>query len=365
MATLVATALDMGRGRLRRTMSAPRPAHHAEVRPTPWAGARVVTLSSARSFGRHWHEGWGLGLVEVGAQRSYSGRGEVEAVAGDVIATNPGETHDGRPLDGHPRRWRMLLLEAVPGLPWSGADEGLPDLQRAPLLLPVQRRPALAAQLRTLHARLADRAAMTATSATSAMSARAATTGAGAPARPGPHDPTSGLRWPTGDLTPHLPTPHLPPDLTHLACDEALAAVLHGFAAAGPADARPEHAPATPASRADPLLQRVRERLALCDGPPPGLAELATDAGLDRYRLLRRFQAAWGLPPHAWALQHRLALAHARVLRGEAVAEVAAALGFTDQSHLHRHFVRSYGYTPGALRRCAAMPYKTARRAAA
>lgn len=65
---------------------------------------------SARSFPRHAHDQFGLGVVMSGSQRSWSGRGQVEAAAGDVITTNPGEMHDGAPGDGQRRAWRMLYL---------------------------------------------------------------------------------------------------------------------------------------------------------------------------------------------------------------------------------------------------------------
>jgi AraC-like DNA-binding protein len=38
--------------------------------------------------------------------------------------------------------------------------------------------------------------------------------------------------------------------------------------------------------------------------------------------------------------------ARRRLLDGEPVADVAAAVGFHDQSHLHRHFTRLVGTTP-------------------
>ena len=45
----------------------------------------------------------------VGAQRSWSGRGTVEASAGDLITVNPGEVHDGAPI-GTGRTWAMLYV---------------------------------------------------------------------------------------------------------------------------------------------------------------------------------------------------------------------------------------------------------------
>lgn len=75
------------------------------------AGVEVVVADSARTFGRHTHEQFGIGLIERGAQKSASGRGPVEAGAGDIITVNPGEVHDGQPFDASGRRWRMLYLE--------------------------------------------------------------------------------------------------------------------------------------------------------------------------------------------------------------------------------------------------------------
>jgi transcriptional regulator GlxA family with amidase domain len=34
---------------------------------------------------------------------------------------------------------------------------------------------------------------------------------------------------------------------------------------------------------------------------------------------------------------------------GCTLAEVAVACGFADQPHLNRHFLRTYGYSPGLL----------------
>lgn len=37
----------------------------------------------------------------------------VSASVGDVIMANPGEMHDGMPLDSNPRRWRMIYIDPV------------------------------------------------------------------------------------------------------------------------------------------------------------------------------------------------------------------------------------------------------------
>lgn len=78
---------------------------------TPWPGVFCTHIDSSRHYGRHWHTTFGIGYVEHGAQRSASGRGSVDAYAGDVITVNPGEVHDGRPLGGPSRRWRIVYFE--------------------------------------------------------------------------------------------------------------------------------------------------------------------------------------------------------------------------------------------------------------
>jgi AraC-like DNA-binding protein len=62
---------------------------------------------------------------------------------------------------------------------------------------------------------------------------------------------------------------------------------------------------------------------------------------------VRRFKSEVGLPPHTYQIALRLQLARRLIERGTRPADAAAEAGFTDQSHLHRHF-RRMGMTPGA-----------------
>lgn len=68
-------------------------------------------------------------------------------------------------------------------------------------------------------------------------------------------------------------------------------------------------------------------------------------------QLVRGFTAAFGLPPHRYLTGRRVELARRRLLDGEPIAAVAVAVGFHDQAHLHRHFVRYVGTTPGRFAR--------------
>jgi len=77
-----------------------------------------------------------------------------------------------------------------------------------------------------------------------------------------------------------------------------------------------------------------------------GLDELATAAGIGKFRLIRLFRERTGLPPHALQIAHRIRAARRLLETGETIAQAARATGFADQSHLHRHFQRSLGLTP-------------------
>ena len=68
---------------------------------------------------------------------------------------------------------------------------------------------------------------------------------------------------------------------------------------------------------------------------------------LSRFHLIRVFREAVGIPPHAYLRQVRVQRAKSLFFTGKSIAEIAAATGFTDQSHLTRWFKRLWGFTPG------------------
>jgi AraC-like DNA-binding protein len=83
------------------------------------------------------------------------------------------------------------------------------------------------------------------------------------------------------------------------------------------------------------------------------LEQLEAEIGLSRFYLVRRFRAEVGMPPHAFQLAMRLDRARVLVAQGMPLADVASRCGFTDQSHLTRHFRRATGVAPGAYARSA------------
>jgi AraC-like DNA-binding protein len=103
--------------------------------------------------------------------------------------------------------------------------------------------------------------------------------------------------------------------------------------------------------RDDRALRVAGEYLAAHVDRNVGLDELAAVAGVGKFRLVRLFRERLGRPPHAVALAHRIHRARRLLEQGEPIAGIAAATGFADQSHLHRHFRRSLGLSPGEYRR--------------
>jgi AraC-like DNA-binding protein len=86
------------------------------------------------------------------------------------------------------------------------------------------------------------------------------------------------------------------------------------------------------------------------------LDDLARVAGTSKFHLVRQFRAITGVPPHTFQIGQRVRQARRLLETGTAAAEVAVMTGFVDQSHLHRHFTRRLGITPGRYARAFADP---------
>ena len=258
--------------------------------PSRQPGLFGVIATTRRTFARHSHDEYGIGLIEAGAQRSLSGRGTVEAGPGAVITVNPGEIHDGAPIGDGARRWRMAYLEAgLVRAAWNDISGAPPaDFEFA---LPAQRDGPAAALLRALFQAQDDAS---------------------------PDGPALGEQ-----------------------------ALLRLLARLGTRHPRAERG--VPAA-----LGAAKARIDADPAAPVTLAELAQECGLSRFQTLRGFVRATGFTPHAYILQRRLDLARALIRQRLKLAEAALEAGFADQSHLNRVFTRRHGYAPGAYARAFA-----------
>ncbi len=272
--------------------------HRSDVVATPLPGVFVTLTDSARRFPRHWHGNHGLGVVDRGAQRSASGRGVIEAFAGQCISHNPGEVHDGMPIGGTARRWRMFHIEPA-ALARLFSVSSSADLEWHS---PVMDDGALRAAL--------ERAFAVSMALGSAQR------------RSGPAD----------------------------------AALLEEALLLAVGQAAPQARSPRAGQRGSETLALVVERLADDLRQAPTLDELAALAGTSRYTLVRQFGRRHGLPPMAWLLQLRLQRARERIAAGWGLADTALSCGFSDQSHLTRLFTRQFGFTPGSWRKATVDP---------
>lgn len=251
------------------------------------AGVEAVAAETRHSFPRHTHEQFGIGVIERGAQISASGRGPVEAGAGDTITVNPGEVHDGAPIGDAGRSWSMLYFEpAVIAEVVRDISQG--KAEAGEFADPVIRNADIACRFRALFGSV---------------------TAAG-----------------TGDMA--------------IRREEALLLLMAGAMRERAGGDRPSPVPAG--------VGRARS---LIDDDPAAaisLADLARESGLSRFQVLRAFAGATGLTPHAYLVQRRVAAARRLIAAGVPLAEAALASGFADQSHMTRIFVRKYGVSPGA-----------------
>ncbi|WP_437614963.1 AraC family ligand binding domain-containing protein [Erwinia sp. V71] len=97
---------------------------------------------------------------------------------------------------------------------------------------------------------------------------------------------------------------------------------------------------------AAPRFEQVRDYLRANVGRNITLAELAALVSLSPYHFLRQFKRQYHVTPHQMLMAFRLYDAKQLLTRGMAAAEVAAAVGLTDQAHLTRTFAQRYGITP-------------------
>lgn len=76
------------------------------------------------------------------------------------------------------------------------------------------------------------------------------------------------------------------------------------------------------------------------------LEELERHSGRDRWSLSRDFRLLFGTSPYRYLTMRRLDLVRSLLLQGHTLVGAALLAGFTDQSHMTRHFGKTYGLSP-------------------
>lgn len=264
----------------------------ARYRRAPELGGEAMAAHFvAHVYHRHSHDTYSFGVTEDGAQ-AFRCRGAAHvSTAGQVMAFNPDDPHDGHA--GEPAGFTYRMVHVDPAVVRDVLAQAAAPRPGLPLFAaPVLQDPRLAARVR-----------------------RAAVAMLG------------------GDAGP-------------LAAQEALdglvlAAARHATGATG----------WEPACAGDTAVGAVRDLLHACYAEPVTADDLARVAGRSRFQVYRQFRQRYGLSPSTYQRQLRLRAARRALAAGRPAAEVAAAVGFADQAHLTRWFRRTYGITPAVYQR--------------
>jgi transcriptional regulator of acetoin/glycerol metabolism/AraC-like DNA-binding protein len=149
------------------------------------------------------------------------------------------------------------------------------------------------------------------------------------------------------------PTLVTPPENTLDARRSRTSAALHTRPRLNVLASLRQRAPAAQARGGLPpgAMRRVREYVDAHLGESMDLAELASIAGLSVFHFARQFKQSAGVTPHSYLVQRRVERAQDLLARTDlALSEIAVAAGFSDQSHLARHFRQMLGTTPREFR---------------
>ncbi len=239
------------------------------------------------SFSRHTHEGYAIGIIEAGIEGfRYQGANHF-APPSSIIIVHPGEVHTGYAVTKSGWTYRMFYPETQ--ILQQSASELADRFQPLPYFPhPVIQDIQLAAQLRHLHLRLENSASKL--------------------------EKESLLIWTFAQLVSKYA--QAPPPIKFISSEATAVRLTQEY-----------------------LLANYAKNISL--------EQLSHLVNLKPLRLLRVFRKALGLPPHAYLLQVRIIEAKKLLAIGMSIVDVAVETGFSDQSHLHRHFKRIVGVTPG------------------
>jgi AraC-like DNA-binding protein len=252
---------------------------------------RLAAHFDGHAYDSHRHETYAIGVTLAGAQEFRYRGADCVSATGQVMVLHPDEPHDGHAASSEGFSYRMLYVD--PALVRAALDPAFENARSRPFVSDVVAEDG--AIVAVLTEAFAD--------------------------FPGPFDP--------------------------LAAETVVAGLADALARRGGLRRRKS----TPPHRA---VNEIRALLDAEFAKPIASHDLERAADLDRFTLARAFRAAFGTAPHRYLVARRVTAARRMIGDGVPLAEIAAACGFADQSHLNRHFKAHTGITPGRYARLIA-----------
>lgn len=252
----------------------------------------LTAVDFARPFPPHFHDTFAMGVVESGATRLRTQRGAWIARAGSILAFAPGEIHSATPIGEGGYTYRMIY-PSIEFMREIGRTPHVIDHERFLFRAPVIDDPILAFELARAFAPLMDGSASA-------------------------------------------------------VAESRFVGAMRKLVSRHATDARA----GVPDRAADlVIVDQVREYLQTRFSEHVRLTTLAEICGIGSFQLIRIFRRVVGVPPYAYLVQLRVNRAQTMLCQGAAVADVAYACGFSDQSHLTRTFKKAIGVPPGRYAR--------------
>jgi AraC-like DNA-binding protein len=255
---------------------------------------RIEAFFHDKAYALHRHDTYAIGRTLAGVQSFHYRRGLRNSLPGHTIVLHPDEAHDGQAGTDEGFRYRMIYVEPALFQAVLGG-QALPFVEGG-----ITTDPRLFAATDTLLQRIGS------------------------------------------ELEP------LERDDAIVELAFALAAVA-GTGASAQSVGTSTHASARASTRSSAdfaAAQRARDYLHASLRHPVTLDELATASGRDRWSLSRDFRTFFGTSPYRYLTMRRLDAVRRALLAGVSLADAAADAGFADQSHMTRHFVKTWGMPP-------------------
>lgn len=252
----------------------------------PFIEARAVQDGRRVCYDKHSHAHFSIGAITGGHSHYLNQRSRQEVGGGSLVLMNPEEVHACNPIADHPWSYLMFYLD-LDWLQRQQQEAGL-GTEFRPFDMTTSRDPLLYLALQRLYRTLQDE--------------------------------------------------EQAPLAKEVACHQFSHQLLARLT------------PARWGRHPPPHLRRAAELIKDECAAPLTLERLSAVAGLTPSHFVRAFSRHYGMTPHAYLLNRRIGHARDLLARGQPLAEVALATGFSDQAHFQRQFKRLVAATPGQYR---------------